>query len=289
MQHLKFIIPLCLSLFLFAACSEQEGKDAGPADTQKSELKPAADAPPLASFVGMFEADSVRPDAKSPSYQNLINVSVSSLKDGKISGYSVIAGNRQVFEGSYTPKGKAFEVEAREPGTDKHDGLFRFTLDTLAGTVKGTWTCYDATVDVPVRRYDLQRRTFRYDASAALNQDLVGMPFYDPRFDEVGSSTQEAITEDILKVNPSAQELKPADIENMFKGDLEILRNSIYARHGYSFRNRKMRYLFDYYVPWYMPVSVNVEAELSELEKKNIALLKRYEQHAEKYYDEFGR
>jgi pyridoxine 5'-phosphate synthase PdxJ len=75
----------------------------------------------------------------------------------------------------------------------------------------------------------------------------------------------------------------------MFKGDLEVLRNSIYARHGYSFRNRKMRYIFDNYTEWYMPVSLNVEKELTEIEKKNIDLLKRYENHAAKYYDEFGR
>jgi hypothetical protein len=38
-----------------------------------------------------------------------------------------------------------------------------------------------------------------------------------------------------------------------------------------------------------MPVSLNVENELTEIEKKNIDLLKRYENHADKYYDEFGR
>ena len=75
----------------------------------------------------------------------------------------------------------------------------------------------------------------------------------------------------------------------MYQGDLEVMRNSIYARHGYSFRNRRMRFLFDQLVDWYMPVSVNITGELTDLEKKNIDLLKRYEAHAEKYYDVFGR
>ena len=54
----------------------------------------------------------------------------------------------------------------------------------------------------------------------------------------------------------------------MYQGDLEVMRNSIYARHGYSFRNRRMRFLFDQLVDWYMPVSVNITGELTDLEKR---------------------
>ena len=50
-----------------------------------------------------------------------------------------------------------------------------------------------------------------------------------------------------------------------------------------------MRYIFDDYVDWYMPVKTNILADLTDLEKQNIDLLKRYENHAEKYYDVFGR
>ncbi|MEL6924283.1 MAG: YARHG domain-containing protein, partial [Bacteroidota bacterium] len=86
----------------------------------------------------------------------------------------------------------------------------------------------------------------------------------------------------------SVDKLTRADVENMHKGDLEVMRNAIYARHGYSFKNRKMRYVFNY-VDWYMPVSTDIRAQLTDIEKENIALLKRYEQHAERYYDSFGR
>ena len=40
---------------------------------------------------------------------------------------------------------------------------------------------------------------------------------------------------------------------------------------------------------WYMPVFGDVKDELTEIEKKNIDLLLRYEQNAEEYYDNFGR
>jgi hypothetical protein len=75
----------------------------------------------------------------------------------------------------------------------------------------------------------------------------------------------------------------------MYKADLEVLRNSIYARHGYSFKNPRMRTMFDQLVPWYMPVATDVTSQLTAVEKQNIALIKRYETHASKYYDSFGR
>lgn len=50
-----------------------------------------------------------------------------------------------------------------------------------------------------------------------------------------------------------------------------------------------MRYLFDRTVDWYMPVSTNISQQFTSLERKNIDLLKRYEEHAASYYDAFGR
>ena len=98
----------------------------------------------------------------------------------------------------------------------------------------------------------------------------------------------EMITTDITNKNASTDLLSKEDVENLYQADLEVLRNSIYARHGYSFKNRRMRYVFTY-VDWYMPVSTDVRNELTDIEIKNIELIKRYEQHAEKYYDTFGR
>jgi 3'-phosphoadenosine 5'-phosphosulfate sulfotransferase len=38
-----------------------------------------------------------------------------------------------------------------------------------------------------------------------------------------------------------------------------------------------------------MPVFSDVTKDLTEIEKKNIALLLRYEENAKEYYDHFGR
>jgi hypothetical protein len=132
----------------------------------------------------------------------------------------------------------------------------------------------------------LWKQRFVYDAKHEVPIHITNVPITaDQNYD---SGEFERLTEDVRKFNASTTLLKKADVENMKRGDLEVMRNAIYARHGYSFRNRRMRYLFDR-VEWYMPVSTDIRAQLTEIEKQNIDLLKRYEEHAEKYYDYFGR
>ncbi len=121
-------------------------------------------------------------------------------------------------------------------------------------------------------------------------EGIAGLDLYNTfRESEGDSDLAEFLTEDAIKFNASKTQLRKEDVENMHKGDLEVIRNAIYARHGYSFKNRRMRYLFDRSVDWYMPVSTNVSQQFTALERKNIDLLKRYEQHAASYYDSFGR
>ncbi|MFN5849409.1 MAG: YARHG domain-containing protein, partial [Chitinophagales bacterium] len=64
--------------------------------------------------------------------------------------------------------------------------------------------------------------------------------------------------------------------------------NMIYARHGYSFKNRPLRVFFDAQ-EWYIPVHTDIKKDLTEIEKKNIQLLLKYEKNAKEYYDYFGR
>ena len=77
-------------------------------------------------------------------------------------------------------------------------------------------------------------------------------------------------------------------MENLRPEDLRIMRNEIYARHGYTFRLREMRDHFEGQ-DWYMPVSFNVSTQLTAVEQKNEALIKRYENYGADHYDAFGR
>jgi len=95
-------------------------------------------------------------------------------------------------------------------------------------------------------------------------------------------------SDQVYKINASLTRLNEAQLKNLTKLDMEIIRNSIFARHGYSFKKNSIRRFFEYN-SWYVPVSNNVDKELTAVEKANIALLTRMEQYAEDHYDYFGR
>lgn len=90
------------------------------------------------------------------------------------------------------------------------------------------------------------------------------------------------------KFNSSIDTLTTDYVSELSKADIYILRNSIFARHGYSFKKKDLRLYFDR-MSWYIPVHANIRTDLTDLEKQNIKLLLAYEEHAEEYYDSFGR
>jgi YARHG domain len=241
----------------------------------------------LGYYVGDFKATQFK-KGKNPSFSNRINISIDQIAGGKVTGHSVVAGSLRPFSGSINKDGNGFKVEAAEPGDDKYDGKFSFVLHPDNKSITGTWVANDANLAVTERSYDLVAKTFAYDANLTLPEEVAWQDLYG-KVPDPDWQRSEITTSEVTRINPSKVKLKKEDVENMRKGDLEILRNSIYARHGYTFKNRKMRYVFDQHVPWYIPVSTDVSKELTQLEEENIALIKRYEEHAEAYYDEFGR
>lgn len=241
-------------------------------------------------YVGDFEATKYDVNKK-PSYSNKITISVDSINASIIYGHSIVAGNLVGFIGNVEISGSTYKVtDAKEQGTNKYNGVFNFSIDVKTKKVLGNWISNNKKMAVTECKFDLVKKEFKYDPKIELPGDLVGSEVYNPSEDPDADYTgeYEALTGSVTKFNASTTELKAKDVENMFKGDLEVLRNSIYARHGYSFQNRKMRYIFDD-IDWYIPISVDVRAELTAVEKKNIDLLKRYEEHASKYYDSWGR
>lgn len=235
-------------------------------------------------YVGMFGAKEYD-HTKNYTGANKINISIDAISGGKIQGHSVVAGNNRPFSGTIEEENGEFHVIASEPGDDKYDGTFTFTVEP-DGDLRGTWEANDKNLPVTVREYDLEKTEYTYNPEAMTLESVGYTELYNTY--NKALDMEEYLTEDVQRFNASTELLKKEDIENMYKGDLEVIRNSIYARHGYSFKNRKMRYVFNY-VDWYIPLSTDIRSKLTDLEKKNIDLLKRYEQHAEKYYDSFGR
>lgn len=69
---------------------------------------------------------------------------------------------------------------------------------------------------------------------------------------------------------------EPSDLENKSSRELRIMRNYIFARHGYIFKSDDLREYFCQY-DWYTPISRNVTQELSKIERDNIKLIEAYE------------
>jgi hypothetical protein len=260
------------------------GEETQPGNKKKGIAIPANKYGVEGFYTGSFTATEY--DETKEVIDNKITLCVDSLSRELLYGHTVVAGINRPFKGSYKKDGRKWQVTAAEPGDNATDGIFDFIIDTKDRMCRGTWQARSKSLSVTERTYKLEKRSYKYDASLELPEELVGEIIYDS-FNE--DNDAESITEDVLKCNASRKLLTAHDVENLYKGDLEIIRNAVYARHGYSFNNLRMRTLFDNYVKWYMPVATNVTAYLTETEKKNVELIKRYEAHAGKYYDAFGR
>ena len=231
---------------------------------------------------------------------NKINISINKLDNDKVYGHSVVAGNYRPFEGTYKLKNNTFMFDVSEPGDDRYDGQFKFHINLGDTLLNGTWKAFKK-IEIRERVYNLQKKIFSYDPGQMLiytqryaNWDNIKKIQYDSL--EIAERDDlddfylevESSTDSIYKINASNKLLQKQDVENLKRGDLFIIRNTIYARHGYSFRNRPLRVFFDQQ-PWYIPVHNDIKKDLTAIEKENIKLLMRYEKNAKAYYDTFGR
>ena len=310
---MKFSLPLFLFLFLSSCTnlikdeSKNTSDEALSASATNSPGQPAisenitvvSERDMIGSWVGMFEPDtSLEPlqigESRNWNYNNKITISIDSIVAGTVKGHSVVAGNERPFTGTLERTQSSYRFLVKEPGDDKYDGEFHFTIMPGDSLLKGKWKAYGQ-IKIPARRYALSKKIFRYNPDYRLEErtqyidwsrtkkrpgNIEGEEYYEESYFTT--------TDEVLRYNASGELLTPKQVANMTKADIFILRNSIYARHGYSYKNRQLRAYFDRQ-SWYMPVKTDIKGELTPLEKQNIELLLRYEKNAQEYYDEFGR
>lgn len=258
-MRILILFMLC-SLGCFISCKD---KPKGGGSSEQTHPAHEAISSLLGSWTGMFDPartkmvwDESLKDSV-PVNSNKITLFIDKLEDGVIKGYSVCAGNDRPFTGTYTEQGDSIKVIAKEPGDNKFDGNFEFVIGkTPMLYLGGTWKPNNPSyVD---RRYILERKNFEYNANAG----------------EYPEASTRLLTDD--------------DLNNMLKDELRIMRNCIFARHGYSFKIKEIRQVFDEKT-WYMPISTDVRKKLTAIENKNATLIKKYEKYAEDSYDDYGR
>ena len=77
----------------------------------------------------------------------------------------------------------------------------------------------------------------------------------------------------------SQKKLSDSDLEGKSKKELEIMRNSIYARYGYKFKREDLQKYFSQY-SWYNPTTSDMSSvyeKMNDFEKYNVDLIKKHE------------
>jgi hypothetical protein len=201
---------------------------------------------------------------------NRLSIIIDELADdGSFSARSVAAGNERIVTGKWKKLDYGWHLSGAEPGDNANDGKFEMILTRTK--LIGVWTPNNQ--DAPAKEFTLIKTYFDYDPEIGQGDD--GRYYVD-----LGRSGFEK--------NPSLDKLETADVENLKQPTIRMIRNLIFARHGYSFAKKDLRLVFEDY-DWYTPVSNDVKDKLTDIEKANLELLVRYEEYADKHYDEYGR
>lgn len=233
-------------------------------------------------------------------YVNKINIVIKKIEGNKVFGQSIVAGNSRPIVGEFRKVADSLVFTMKGPGNKKGDGKFEFSIKN--NVLNGTWFANNKKQAVTQRTFKLKKQSFEYNPNLMLPEDEAYIDYYSEKIDTIVETQIDSTTvpetyyqetyrsagDVITKINSSTKKLTENDLKNLKKLELEILRNTIYARHGYTFKKKSYRQFFDS-VEWYIPVSENVDAKLTTLEKANIKLLERFEQYAEDNYDSFGR
>lgn len=229
---------------------------------------------------------------------NKINIVIKKIENGKVYGQSIVAGNSRPLLGTIIDNEIEFVINLKEPGDKKDDGEFEFAIHN--DTLSGEWYVKNKKYPVWKREYKLTKQAFKYNPKLMLPDERDYIDYFSLKVDSTEYENEDG-TKDmeysdlyrtasnvITKINASTTLLKESDLKNLKKLELEIIRNTIFARHGYTFKKKSFRQFFDP-VDWYIPVTDDMSGKLTLTEQKNILLLNRFQKYAEDNYDSFGR
>jgi len=228
-----------------------------------------------------------------------INFSIDSIQGDLVFGHTVWLGKSRVFKGNMQNEGGFYMMRVNQEGDDKWVGTFIANIAQSDSVMNIVWEPQNTKIDQSID-LTLTKTLFVYSPDYSLEDGGQFIDYQKSKqvtetyTDEDGQKHEYVddsyftTTDEVFKYNPSKQLLTKEQVENMTKADIFVLRNSIYARHGFAFHLPALRDYFGY-MGWYVPVRTSIEHELSDTEIKNIELLMRYEEHAKEFYDVFGR
>lgn len=111
----------------------------------------------------------------------------------------------------------------------------------------------------------------QHDTVKVVEKQVVAQPTAAPR---VSAPDPAAAGTYGLWPQTSQRRLREEELYGLSSHELRLMRNEIYARHGYIFASADLRQYFSE-CPWYTPRSKNVT--LSSVEQYNVNLIKSFE------------
>lgn len=305
---MKILKLTLISLFTISliAC-KKDGKETGSSKDSLVAKKDSVVVPEVHQelygiYMGDFAGKEMITSEDGEEYEGEVNkklaLKINRITKDSVYGQSIVNGNQRPFRGIFNEDSKSFTLD--EPGNDKTDG--RFEVKLTGDSLTGKWSVFNKkAVKSPLKTLKLTKKQFVYNPNFMLDEDSNLVDWENPKdfvekyTDEETGKTEKYTTQKnrvasdaIFKLNASKQKLAEKDIKNLRKLDLEIIKNSVFARHGYAFKKQTYRNFFEQ-TDWYIPVSNNVDKDLSPMEKENVALLNRFVKYAEDKYDSFGR
>lgn len=299
---MKQLVVIACLMSLLISCKE-EPKDLGKAPLAYVEVPKESLKELYGLWTGTIKpvlSDNEEIDSLYEDEPKRITLKINRISKDSVFGQSIIAGTQRPLKGVWSKRDGRISFVLDEPGKNPNDG--RFEVSVYDKTMEGSWIIYKPNkAAASTKTLKLVQKKFVYNPNFMLNGEWEEfVDWEEPLQEEVRDTTEDGqevvylediyrvTSEEAFKINASTDSLTEESLKNLRKLDLEIIRNSVFARHGYSFKKRSFRYFFES-SEWYVPVSDNVDNELTALEKQNITLLKRMEEYATDHYDTFGR
>lgn len=192
------------------------------------------------------------------------------------------------FEGRFTALEKTSDYLYRikleelsynkEPGdTWIEDGLLLIAEDAygLENSVGEEFTLFVPGFPIEAMPIELRRQFNPSYDPEAMYDTLTGYVLYNEKKDHAFGARDASLSEKGFLPESSRRKLTTADIAGMSGDDIQLAINTIYARHGYQFKDSELLQYFSSF-DWYQPVESDMEkikSTFTEMEKQNIEFL----------------
>ena len=172
----------------------------------------------------------------------------------------------------YCPNGTAAGMKKIEPGVNLEPGEgYTYYLSPGSGYVNA---CYEDDFN--------WRVSFVYKNLSPIASLLKYVKFsgdeYDNYAEEIAKSKDNSNSNDLYEI-VSERKLTEDDLKDLSKEELSILRNTIYAKHGYIFKKKELEEHFNSQ-DWYKGTSTDmnkVSSEFNDSEIYNVKFIKDHE------------